>query len=99
MIRGQGAVHKEQLMLNPVDGPLSPLPDRMIRLSKLAKAVMAVGIVGLASKAAWDWYTVLPPGAMNDAQYVGRTTCAKCHQAEQARWHGSHHDRPLGLAT
>ena len=71
----------------------------MIKLSKLAKAVVAVGIVGLASKGAWDWYTVLPPEAMTNAQYVGRATCAECHKAQQEKWQGSHHDRAMELAT
>jgi tetratricopeptide (TPR) repeat protein/ssDNA-binding Zn-finger/Zn-ribbon topoisomerase 1 len=71
----------------------------MSNFSQLAKVAIAIVLIGLLGKAAWDWYTVLPPEAMNDAQYVGGSTCAECHQSEQARWHGSHHDRAMELAT
>ncbi|HEY4234715.1 MAG TPA: multiheme c-type cytochrome [Lacipirellulaceae bacterium] len=71
----------------------------MSNFPKLIKAAIAVGILALTATAAWNWYVVLPPEAMSNAQYVGRATCAECHQAQQQKWHGSHHDRAMELAT
>jgi tetratricopeptide (TPR) repeat protein len=71
----------------------------MSNFSKLIKAAIALAVSALAAKAAWDWYSALPLEAMNSAQYVGRSTCAQCHQAQQDKWHGSHHDRAMELAT
>src|SRR5882724_3233071 len=71
----------------------------MSKFSKLIKAAIALGVTALAVKAAWDWYSALPLEAMNSAQYVGGSTCAQCHQAQQDKWHGSHHDRAMELAT
>ena len=54
----------------------------------------------LAAGAAWcaaDWWIALPAGA--EATYVGRETCAECHQAQLDHWTGSHHDRAMELAT
>jgi tetratricopeptide (TPR) repeat protein len=97
-IRGQDDRVKEQLRLEAL---FITSPDRncMSNFSKLLKVVIALGVAMLAAKAAWDWYTVLPPEAVRNAQYVGRATCAECHQAQQERWHGSHHDRAMELAT
>ena len=33
------------------------------------------------------------------AEHVGRSMCARCHQAEAAAWQGSHHDRAMEPAT
>jgi tetratricopeptide (TPR) repeat protein len=60
---------------------------------------LALGIVVAGSVLAWDWYRVVPPAALTNAQYVGRQTCAECHQAEHKLWLGSDHDRAMELAT
>ena len=44
-----------------------------------------------------DWYYALPDDAQ--ATYVGRQTCAQCHQQEHQQWQGSHHDLAMDLAT
>ena len=44
-----------------------------------------------------DWVVALPPGL--DAEYIGRQSCAQCHQAETKRWQGSDHDLAMDLAT
>jgi cytochrome c-type biogenesis protein CcmH/NrfG len=31
-------------------------------------------------------------------EFVGRTACASCHQAEDARWQGSHHAQAMAVA-
>src|SRR5690606_38138669 len=49
--------------------------------------------------AAADWYATVPHDALKTARYVGRETCAQCHQAEMAAWTGSHHDRAMEDAT
>ncbi len=54
----------------------------------------------LVAGALWcvaDWLTGLPIDAK--ASYVGRQTCAACHQRELDHWTGSHHDRAMELAT
>ena len=57
-----------------------------------------LGLVA-AGGAAWDWYSALPPDALARAQYIGRQSCAECHQPEMDLFHGSHHDRAMELAT
>lgn len=50
--------------------------------------------------AAWcaaDWYVAYPKNAV--ATYVGRQSCASCHQTELTRWTDSHHDRAMELAS
>ncbi len=44
-----------------------------------------------------DWWSALPDDAQ--AHYVGRQTCAECHQAEMNAWTGSHHDLAMDRAT
>lgn len=44
-----------------------------------------------------DWWIALPPG--QTAEYVGRDTCAECHQSELQKWRGSDHDLAMDLAT
>jgi predicted CXXCH cytochrome family protein len=48
---------------------------------------------------AWDWYTIVPPEAVAKSQYVGRNTCAECHQPEHKLWQGSDHDRAMEVAS
>ena len=65
---------------------------------KILFAALALGFVGAAALA-WDWFTVLPRGSVAKARYVGRSTCADCHQAQHNLWLGSDHDRAMELAT
>jgi tetratricopeptide (TPR) repeat protein/ssDNA-binding Zn-finger/Zn-ribbon topoisomerase 1 len=44
-----------------------------------------------------DWWIALPEG--KTAAYVGRNTCAECHQTEVKAWTGSHHDAAMQEAT
>src|SRR5262245_44859152 len=48
---------------------------------------------------AWDWYSVVPAETVAHATYVGRATCAECHQTEHNLWLGSDHDRAMELAS
>jgi tetratricopeptide (TPR) repeat protein len=59
----------------------------------VAVALIAAGLL------AWDWFSDLPPGAMAEASYVGRATCAECHQSQHNLWLGSDHDRAMELAS
>lgn len=62
------------------------------------RILTALGLVLLA--AVWcaaDWWMAIPRDAV--ATYVGRESCAKCHETELHRWTGSHHDRAMELAT
>jgi predicted CXXCH cytochrome family protein len=52
-----------------------------------------------AAALAWDWFTVLPAEAIENARYVGRSTCAECHQSQHQLWLGSDHDRAMELAS
>lgn len=58
---------------------------------------IVIAILGMVAAIASDWYSALPATAT--AQFVGRDTCAKCHQAELALWHGSDHDRAMELPS
>jgi len=51
----------------------------------------------LASWCATDWYSAFPPDAPRN--YVGRQTCAKCHENQMESWHDSDHDRAMELAS
>ena len=68
------------------------LKSRPIRLLILA-GLLAVAALWCAA----DWLIALPADAK--ATYVGRQTCASCHQTQLDHWTGSHHDRAMELAT
>jgi predicted CXXCH cytochrome family protein len=65
---------------------------------KLPFAVFAIGSTAAATLA-WDWFAVLPADAVSTASYVGRSTCADCHQKQHKLWLGSDHDRAMELAS
>ncbi len=44
-----------------------------------------------------DWWIAVPEG--KTANFVGRDTCAECHEAEHEKWKNSHHDLAMDLAT
>lgn len=44
-----------------------------------------------------DYWAALP--LETTATFVGRNTCAQCHQRETELWNGSHHDKAMELAT
>src|SRR5688572_30283235 len=54
----------------------------------LALAAAAVGA---------DWWKAEPPDAPRS--YVGRQSCAQCHEQQLKDWTGSHHDLAMDLAT
>lgn len=66
---------------------------------RLLFAATSLLVVGLAVWAASDWYIATPRGALAEAKYVGRESCAQCHQQETAAWTGSHHDRAMEIAS
>jgi len=43
-----------------------------------------------------DWYYGLPDDAK--AEFVGRQSCAQCHEAQHSAWQGSHHDLAMDVA-
>src|SRR5688572_3976227 len=54
--------------------------------------------LGLSAAAvAGDWWIAEPADAPRT--YVGRQTCAQCHQQQLKEWTGSHHDLAMDLAT
>jgi tetratricopeptide (TPR) repeat protein len=67
-------------------------------LLKILFAALAIAMMA-AAVLAWDWFSDLPPGALAEARYVGRATCADCHQAQHTLWLGSDHDRAMELAS
>ena len=44
-----------------------------------------------------DWNSNLPPDST--ATWVGRDSCASCHQQQVELFTGSHHDKAMDLAT
>jgi tetratricopeptide (TPR) repeat protein len=62
-------------------------------------AVVAVCASVAAGTLGWDWYKTVPAEVVDNAQYVGRETCIKCHQPQYDLWHGSDHDRAMDYAT
>lgn len=72
---------------------------RLPRFSRRPAVGLAVALAAFSVWAAVDWYRAVPPEALAGARYVGRSSCAECHQAETTAWTGSHHDRAMELAT
>lgn len=70
-------------------------------MSHFSRTQWTLSIVGmLAAGALWcaaDWWVALPADAR--PRYVGRESCAACHQTQLDHWTGSHHDRAMELAT
>ena len=67
----------------------------MNRISVILLPVVV--IVLLAGYLVADWYQARPVDAPRS--YVGRTSCAQCHQNEAERFVDSHHDKAMDLAT
>ncbi|MEN1680023.1 MAG: ammonia-forming cytochrome c nitrite reductase subunit c552 [Planctomycetota bacterium] len=63
------------------------------------KIAVAAAAVSLGAGIYADWRSAAPPDALAKAEFVGRDTCAKCHQQELAEWTGSHHDKAMDYAT
>ena len=60
----------------------------------LISGVVALALIGGVFA---DYWSARPPGI--EATFVGRSSCADCHQAEAAAYQGSHHDLAMDLAT
>jgi predicted CXXCH cytochrome family protein len=58
----------------------------------IAAGLLSLTAIGVAA----DWWTALPADTV--ATYVGRDSCAKCHQSELKAWTGSDHDLAMDLA-
>ncbi|MEO2047872.1 MAG: hypothetical protein ABGX16_15040, partial [Pirellulales bacterium] len=66
---------------------------------KLSSRHIVCSLLGLllAGWAMADWYFGLPEEAT--ARYVGRQTCADCHQEQTKLWTHSHHDLAMERTT
>ncbi len=67
---------------------------RLLRRTLLCGLLLAA-LTALAVAA--DWWIAVP--AEVQPTYVGRETCAACHQQQFDQWQGSHHDLAMDLAT
>jgi len=76
--------------------PASPAVARARRRLLITGGLMLLALSVTAGVWA-DWYYGLPADAQ--PTYVGRQTCAECHQQQHALWSGSHHDLAMDLAT
>ncbi len=56
-----------------------------------------VVIVLLAGYLVADWYHAYPMDTARN--YIGRTSCAQCHQEQAEKFVGSHHDKAMEIAT
>src|SRR5437667_12741691 len=68
------------------------------RLHRRLKVVAALFVFSLLIAIyLWaDWYVGLPDDARAD--FVGRQTCAQCHESQHSAWQGSHHDLAMDVA-
>lgn len=73
------------------------LPGRRRRVGKLLILVCLLVTVGGGLVA--DWYSARSVDSLDHTSYVGRNTCAECHQKQHQQWTGSHHDLAMQLAT
>ena len=66
-------------------------------------ALGALGAAALLGTGGWIWYlggrSAPADSPRPAASYVGRATCASCHESEAALWSGSHHDLALQEPT
>ena len=62
-------------------------------------SALALGAVVATSVLAYDWYQTVPAEVAANPTYVGRDTCAQCHEAEYHKWMGSDHERAMDYAT
>lgn len=74
-------------------------PSRENRKSGLAKlALIVIGVIALAGCAVLaDWWIAKPVGTVSS--FVGRDTCAQCHQTQLESWTGSDHDLAMDHAS
>ena len=69
-----------------------------MRRARVRLVVILLFVFALAAVVVFaDWLVAHPPDAQ--AKYVGRNTCAECHQEQYHTWTGSHHDLAMDLAT
>ena len=61
--------------------------------------IAAIVALGATSVLAWGWYDTVPAQVAANPTYVGRETCAKCHQPQYQLWQGSDHDLAMTVAT
>lgn len=75
-------------------------PDPISPRQKQARRFLAglvIFLLAIGSVAAWDWWHGLPAGTTR--HFVGRDTCAECHQGELHKFTDSHHDLAMDRAT
>ena len=73
------------------------LPLGIFPLRRRSIIILALLVVVIASAVAADWWVALPVGIQ--PTFVGRQSCAQCHQQELKLWTGSDHDLAMDLAT
>jgi len=81
--------------------PVLPAPNRrsrtrLIAASGIGIAAVALAAFGLATR------TKAPPSAPVEPplpSFVGTSTCASCHAAENAQWNGSQHGAAMAVAN
>lgn len=67
----------------------------MNRITLLSLPILLILLV--AGYLLADWYQAHPVDTQKS--YIGRSSCAQCHQAEAAKFVDSHHDKAMDLAT
>lgn len=68
------------------------------RRNLLISAVAGIIIAAVGGAAAVTWAVNQGDGG-GEVTFVGRDSCAACHQAEFEQWQGSHHDLAMDHAT
>jgi len=61
--------------------------------------IAAIVALGATSVLAWGWFDAVPAQVAAYPTYVGRETCAKCHQPQYQLWQGSDHDLAMTVAS
>jgi hypothetical protein len=91
----------KRVKLSPAKPPIAVSKphqaSRPRRRARWVAAALSLALLAGGSAVLADWYYGLPENAK--AAYVGRQTCAECHQQELKQWQGSHHDLAMDLAT
>ena len=87
----------------PPDRAAAPVAPRVLRLRFMHRSrrgllvAFCLALASIGGYLALDWWIALPEGQV--AKYVGRSSCAGCHEQEARKWSLSDHAQAMALAT
>lgn len=80
----------------PTEPESSPAASSSATAKRFRWGLLVLGLIVGSIVALIAFAAAADPGP---ARYIGRTSCAQCHQNEHDEWLGSHHDLAMALPT